>query len=290
MIVLNIEDDVEDTILPRFRLAGGDKTKLFLVKGTRVKRENGIVERGVALDSDMHQMTTFARSVTRPRSGCARPNLELLGFAKYECGRRRSAHTDSGRCNGIVAITIGHFNRRERGTDPLHRIMGAAALSGVARAVYVVGPDPDCDDRHSHIMTVVRGCGSDPSALRYKTELIKNAAPDCPTNDIIRVVWCGKSHATAEDAVDPDSAEVKGQEVKAAELIKEFLREPPCCKPSKECEQFLVSQGFNIDNEGKPKLNLFRVRKRAFVQTRKFPGERFYSWHLQAELDQQQLI
>jgi hypothetical protein len=34
----------------------------------------------------------------------------------------------------IVVITVGHFNRSERGTDPLHRMIGAAAFSGVALA------------------------------------------------------------------------------------------------------------------------------------------------------------
>src|SRR5215469_18158325 len=47
VILLNIEDDLEDTILPRFRLAGGDKSKLYYVKGTRiVSDESESLERG----------------------------------------------------------------------------------------------------------------------------------------------------------------------------------------------------------------------------------------------------
>ena len=102
-------------------------------------------------------------------------------------------------------------------------------------------------------MTVVRGCGSDPRALRYRTELVKDAGPDCPTNDIIRVVWCGTSNATAENAVDPESPEVKSREAQAAQLIKNLLRDPPYRKPSKECEQFLTSEGFDIEDGGQAK-------------------------------------
>src|SRR5215469_3101092 len=51
VIMLNIEDDLEDTILPRFRLAGGDKSKLYYVKGTRIVRsESESLERLVTLE------------------------------------------------------------------------------------------------------------------------------------------------------------------------------------------------------------------------------------------------
>ena len=92
-------------------------------------------------------------------------------------------------------------------------------------------------------------------------------------------MWCGTSNATAENAVDPESPEVKSREAQAAQLIKNLLRDPPYRKPSKECEQFLTSEGFDIEDGGKPKLNLFRVRKLAGVKTKRFPKEKFYCWY-----------
>lgn len=78
---------------------------------------------------------------------------------------------------GMMVITVGHFNRCERGTDPLHRLMGAAAFGGVARAVYTFGPDPDSDSKFRHVMTVARACGGEGSALRYRTELVEENCP-----------------------------------------------------------------------------------------------------------------
>src|SRR5262249_45371892 len=50
VILLNVEDDFEDTILPRFRLAGGDKSKLHYVKGTRISGDDSKpLDRGVVL-------------------------------------------------------------------------------------------------------------------------------------------------------------------------------------------------------------------------------------------------
>jgi len=279
VIVMNIEDDIEDTIIPRFRLADGDKSKIYCIKGTRVQKETGAVERGVALDTDMHDLTALAHSI---------PDLGLIiidPITNYLGGAKMNAEEDVRRIltplsnlaaeRSIVVITIGHLNRREKGTNPLHRILGAAAFSGVARAVYAFGPPPDSDDKYTHVMTVVRSCGGEPSALRYRTELVRDTGPDCPTNDIIRVIWLGKSNATAEDAVDPESSDVKSSEAQAAELIKDFLNEGR--KPAKDCEQFLRSHGFNTEDG--PNLNLTRVRKLAGVETKRFPKEKSYSWY-----------
>ena len=81
----------------------------------------------------------------------------------------------------------------------------------------------------------------------------------------------------------PESPATRSQEAEAANLIKEFLREGR--KPAKECEQLLSSHGFSIDEDGKAKLNLWRVRQQAGVKTKKFPKEKHYSWYLEAPPD-----
>jgi len=149
----------------------------------------------------------------------------------------------------MVVLTVGHLNRREKGTDPLRRMMGCAAFGSVAHAVCSFGADLDEPDKHRHVMPWCEPVAVTTLPLRYRTEMVRDAAPDCPANDIIRVVWRGTSNATAEDAVDPESRETRNQEAEAADLLKEFLREWPYRKPAKECEQFLRSQGF-VNEEG----------------------------------------
>jgi hypothetical protein len=144
VVLLNVEDDLEDTIVPRFRLAGGDKTKLHYVKGTRIRRGAEATERGVMLTADMEQLTKLARSlpdlalmvidpITNYLGGGVKMNAEEQVRALLTPLAALAAELS------ITIITIGHFNRRERGTTPLHRMMGAAAFTGVARAVYACG-------------------------------------------------------------------------------------------------------------------------------------------------------
>jgi hypothetical protein len=278
VILLNIEDDFEDTILPRFRLAGGDKSKLYYVKGTRIPiSETDFLERLVTLEADMQNLAKLARNVRELAVIIIDPVTNYLGSKKYvDEGDMRSILTPLANLAaelGIVVITVGHLNRRERGTNPIHRFMGANAFVGVARAVYAFGPDPKEESKFAHVMTVVRGCGGEGSALRYHTELLTDHCPDCEPNEIIRVVWDGKSDATAEDSVDPASSKDKSQEDAAAQLLKDFLRDGK--KSSTECTAFLKAEGYDVD-----KLNCGRIRHKAGAGSKKFPPDKVYSWYL----------
>jgi|SRR5215471_8614315 len=124
-------------------------------------------------------------------------------------------------------------------------------------------------------MTVVRGYGGEGSALRYHTELITDHCPDSEPNDIIKVVWDGKSDATAEDSVDPTPLKEKAQEDEAAEILRGLLTEGR--RSAKECAELLKSEGYDLD-----KLNAGRVRRKAGVDSKKFPGDRFNSWYIVA--------
>src|SRR5262249_10442682 len=159
-------------------------------------------ERGTALESDMHHLAALARGLPDLSLIVVDPVTNYLGAKKMNAEEdMRSLLTPLASLAaelGIVVITVGHFNRRERGTDPLHRMMGAAAFSGVARAVYAFGPDPEEESKYCHVMSVVRSCGGEGSALRYRTELVTEDCPDSFPAEIVKVTWTGKSDATAE--------------------------------------------------------------------------------------------
>jgi hypothetical protein len=237
------------------------------------------LERNVALLHDTQKLADLARSL---------PDLGLIiidPVTNYLDGLKMNAEEDMRALLtplsnlaaelGIVVITVGHLNRREKGTDPLHRMMGAAAFGGVARAVYAFGPDPDEESKFCHVMTVMRSCGGEGSALRYRTELVTENCPDSFPTEIIKVAWTGKSDATAEDSVDPASAKDKAQEDEAAQLLRDLLREGK--RPARECTELLKPEGYDLE-----KLNAGRVRRKVGAESKKFPGDRFNSWYLPA--------
>jgi len=239
--------------------------------------ESESLERGVTLESDMRHLSTLARSI---------PDLGLVivdPITNYLGGKKMIVEEDMRTLLtplaslaaelGIVVITVGHFNRREKGTDPLHRMMGAAAFSGVARAVYAFGPDPDEESKYCHVMTVVRSCGGEGAALRYRTELVTENCPDSFPTEIVKVTWNGTSEATAQDAVDSASTLDKTQEHEAALMLKSILRDGR--KSAAECHSMLKAEGYDLE-----KLNAGRIRRKAGADSKKFSGEKYYSWYL----------
>lgn len=122
-------------------------------------------------------------------------------------------------------------------------------------------------------MSVVRSCGGEGSALRYRTELVNENCPDSFPTEIIKVVWTGKSDATAEDIVDSASASDKTQEHEAALMLKNLLRDGR--KLATERAALLKADGYDLD-----KLNAGRIRRKAGVDSKRFPGGKFYSWFL----------
>jgi hypothetical protein len=123
--MLNIEDDLEDTILPRFRLAGGDKTKLYYIRGKWVIGRDTAVERGIALLEDMERLRNVADEIPGLGAIFIDPITNYLGSAKMVSEENvRSVLTPLATFaadKDIVAVIVGHFNRRDKGTDPLYR-------------------------------------------------------------------------------------------------------------------------------------------------------------------------
>ena len=271
-ILLNIEDDLADTILPRFDLAGGDDAKLFYVKGTKVKEGDSEVEVMVALDRDLSRIAEFARSIPDLSVIVIDPITNYLGGSEMNAEQEiRAILTPLAMLAAelkIVLITVGHFNRRLTGTDPLHRIMGAAAFAGVARAVFVFGPDPDLEDPHAHIITPARGALTD-LALKYHTA-VKTMTWENEESKVLQICWDGTSRASAEDAVDPQTRQQKTRNTEAAALLRDFLSKGK--KKSTECLDFLKNSGF----EG---VNSSRVCQKAGARKEKSKGTKASAWY-----------
>ena len=212
VLMLNIEDDYNDTILPRLDLAGGDDSKFFYVQGTRFTRDDKTSDRGVALDRDVHLLLAEARKHEDLAVIFIDPITNYLGARKMNSEEDvRSILTplaDIARDLNVAVITTGHLNRRETGSSPLFRVMGASAFVGVARSIYMFGPDPNSESEHDHIMVPARNCTcvGNPKGMKYSTYLGNEK-----TIPAVDIRWGETTSARASDAVDPATHSEKGK-------------------------------------------------------------------------------
>lgn len=245
VLMMSIEDDPASVTLPRFDLAGGNAELIYFIKGTKVEKESTSYQRGVALDTDLHLLAQTAREIPNLGLVIIDPITNYLGKVKMNAEEEvRSILMPLALLAAELKITIinvGHFNRRDKGTDPLNRLMGAAAFTGVARSVTIFGPDPDIENTHHHIMIAGRG-DTESGGLKYHTE-VTELTYEGDTSKVVKIIWDGKAEVHAEDATDNASRQDKGRMTEAAQFIREMLSSGQ--RGAQDCYSLLRQQGFD---------------------------------------------
>ncbi len=279
--MLNAEDDLNDTIMPSLDAMGADDKKFYYIRGTRVQKSSDAFERQFAFDTDMRALLEQARQIPDLGLIVIDPIQNYIGDVNHNAdAEMRTILTplsDLANELGICIITVHHLNSREKGTLPLHRIMGAKALHSVARFVYIVGQDDtgDIRDKHRHILTQARGATGSVPSMRYRT--VSDERKDgSKLLRAIQIEWNGQVDATAEDAVNPVSANDQVKTVEFGAIIRDFLQHGP--NPSHECRVKLQEAGW----QGNDVTSETAIKKRAKAMSAKIEGQ--FCWTLIPEV------
>lgn len=278
VLSMSDEDAFESVWLPRFDLADGDDHLLYRVKGveiTRLSREGNVLSTSqglTALSTDLHLLIEQAKEIPNLMVILIDPITAYLG-KNVKMNEEQSVRdvltplSMFAEQQGLVVITIGHLNKNES-KDPLMRMMGAAAFTGVARIVYSVGPDQEAtgnDAKYRHILAPVRGATK--GSLKYHTEMVEQEY-DGEKSEVVKIVWDGATDQDAESTMTTVSRREQSEVNKAAKLLREFLAGGR--RRIQECKGFLKDNGHDLD-----KLKADRVKEAARVEHKK-DGKEWY--------------
>jgi hypothetical protein len=273
--MLNAEDDLNDTIMTSLDAMGGDDTMFYYIKGTKIQNPADAYERQFAFDTDMDALIQKAREIPDLGLIIFDPIQNYIGDTDHnsDADMRKILSRLSDLANelGICIITVQHLNSREKVSSPLHKVMGAKALHAVARFVYIVGPDDSVDsrDKYHHILTQARGATGSVPSLRYHTVLDERNVGQ-QTLQAIRIEWDGPCEATAEDAINPASANEKVKAVEFGSIIRELLQDGP--KTANECYQKLKEAGW----EGHDVTSTSVIKKKAKAESKIIDGKWYW--------------
>jgi hypothetical protein len=260
-IMMNSEDDLQDTILPRFDVAGGYDFLLQPVTGVQVSKDDTHHQKMIALAEDIKLICDLARKTPCLGMIVLDPITRFLGKLKMNAEEEVSSVLMPlvmlAQELGVVVVTVSHLNKSDS-PDPMLRVMGARAFVGIARDAWQCSDDNDLESPYAHILAPVRGPKASQS-LKYHTEIVPHDI-DGATSEVIKIVWDGKSNATATQGLDKEAKKNLSEEKEAAVELKKFLNAGQ--RTSVECQSFLKSAGFKVDE-----LNWFRVRKFSGVRT-----------------------
>jgi hypothetical protein len=163
---------------------------------------------------------------------------------------------------GAAVLGIRHLNKAAGGPS-IYRGGGSIAIGGAARAVHVVGRDPD--NAAARIMAPVKSnLGPEPKSMRYMLE---------SQGTVARVQWLG----TCDVAADALLAQAKpgDRDKSALEAARSFLEaelaEGP--RPSKTLLE-------NAEREGIPRRTLWRAKDVLGVTASKTAFDGGWAWTL----------
>jgi hypothetical protein len=259
-IYVTVEDDAEDTILPRILKAGGDPARFRLV-------------RKLVLPAEVARLEETAVRL-RARLIVIDPLMAYLGDGvktndDHLVRRALEPLADMAARLDAAVVAIRHLNKRA-GDDAIYRGGGSIGFTGVARSVLAVGRDPDDHDRII-LAPIKLNVARRPPSLAYRIVADGDYEP-------AHIAWDGTSDRTAEDLIGRTRDEAPGHS-KTADLsvaIRELLETSGGSMPAGEACKALKADGFELGSRD----NLKRARVQAGVDSTKASFDGGWVWTL----------
>lgn len=210
-VLLQIEDGLADTIVPRLEVAGGNKSRVIALRG--VQTPDGslrfpTVEDVEAISKAIHQVRAKV-VVIDPLMGFL--NGKYNSWKDQDIRQALSPLVMMAEKEEVAVIVIRHLNKANH-SNAVYRGGGTIGIIGVARAAYLIAKNPN-DEQKRIFAPVKNNLTALPNSLAYVIENI---------NGIPRITWEGMSNHTANDLLLVPTSQ---EEISAIDEAKEFLED-----------------------------------------------------------------
>jgi hypothetical protein len=236
VVILSAEDDCEDTIVPRLRVAGANLEKLHFLQAVRHAKPDG----GTSLD--YFSLATDIADLQDAVVSIGDVELVIIDPISAYLGSTDSHKNASVR--GLLApliqiaqtlhfaiIGLDHLSKAP-GRSALYRPNGSIAFVAAARAVWIFAKNPN--DPAQHLMLPGKS-----NLAREQQGLSYTLVEGEP--DIVKVAWGEASSMTADDVLQPEDIEERSERMEAMDWLCEFLSDGPV--PAKKIEEAAESAG-----------------------------------------------
>ncbi|MBP0635522.1 AAA family ATPase [Cupriavidus sp. AcVe19-6a] len=220
------EDDIADTLLPRYVAMYGDRSRMCFV--------------GAARDADGHHrpfdpasdLPLLAEAISQIPGRVSLliidPVVSAVAGDMHKSNDVRRALqplVDLASSTGVAVIGVTHFTKNSRGSSPLHRVNGSQAFGAVARVVLVAGKEEDTGRRI--LARAKSNIGTDTGGMAYSIEQTE-AAPGIPAS-FIR--WGEQLEGSARELLGvietDDDPEERGALTEAKTFLADLLADGP---------------------------------------------------------------
>lgn len=228
VILLNAEDDAEDTIGPRLEAAGADLSRVFVLNAIRVEMQDGAEgERSFDLSKDIKNLQDCMAQIGDVRLVIIDPVSAYMGKVdshnNAEVRGVLSPLKDAAAKHGAAIVLVTHLNKSQT-SSALHRTQGSVAFTGAPRAVWGVVKDKENPARRLFV-PLKNNLGPDTEGLAYTVEGWRLEGSD-PAIDTSRILWENEAITQSADELMRDSGgEGHGAVKDAEEFLIDLLRD-----------------------------------------------------------------
>jgi putative DNA primase/helicase len=275
VLMMVAEDDLADTCIPRLQAAGADITKVKFLESIVLKEGKGKteIEREAQLDTDIKAIESFLQQHPNIRMLVVDPVSSYMGRANMNREQEvRAVLTPLKKLaerRQIAVVTVMHLNK-VGDQAAIHRIGGAVAFTGVARAVWLFMQDEE--DRTKRLMLRVKNnIAKSTGGLVFNIQEKMMRTDDGEMTGQPVVSWIGETESSASDLILSSKQAGRPEKVSTAvEWLKQFLEEAGGSQLAVDVQSFGKSAKFP-----------YRTLQRAKEELKIIPIQRDRKWYWQ---------
>jgi putative DNA primase/helicase len=210
------EDGIADTILPRFYVAGGNRSRVHFPITTRIDGQ----DRPFDPSTDMNLLIDAAATI---------PNLLAVGIdpvvlampnhsdshKNTETRRGLQPLVEFAEHRGIALIGITHFTKGTQDRDPIERVTGSLAFGALPRCVW--GTSADEDGYQRRLVRIASNIGPTGGGFEYTLFQAPLPGLDFAAQ---RIDWGNKLSGSPKELLN---ASKRSAEAEAAAFLRSFL-------------------------------------------------------------------
>lgn len=226
VVLLQQEDDLNDTVVPRLKGAGADLSRVHILQ--MIRKVDGSGRRMFDFNNDLSKLWNVLDNLNDPVMVAVDPLTAYIGRINAASGNEvRSALTplvDLLKHFHVAGLGVMHFNKKIDVDNALARIADSVAFGALARHCFVVTDDPENERR-----------------LLVKAK--NNLAPDVKAlSYAIRAVHAGNDHRDGRDIYAPRIEwGHEHVEISATQAMRADANGTAATNPRKEAKAFLAN-------------------------------------------------
>jgi hypothetical protein len=227
VLFLSSEDDMEDTIVPRLKVAGTDMSRIHFAEIS--ENSSGTLTEGlVCLDRDLPVMEEMIKRYPNIVLIIPDPVIAFLGDADPNKDKEvrpiySMMKTFAKRLN-VAWLFVNHWNKNQNATS-INRTSGAKTMVSAPRATWMFAKSPEDPDRY----LMMRGKGnlssvSSTKTLAYRIVGVPYDFQDGkPAGEVPKLMWDGETEHSTEQVLQEQADPESRRDGKAEALLEKLL-------------------------------------------------------------------